>query len=68
MKKKFEKDSDNFWRRRLTWKSKIGIFRSPDLEGILIRQKISFTKKVLFFHSIQLPFDEEVDEKFLYVV
>ena len=43
------------------------IFRSLDLERRLIWQK-SFLWKSAIFHSIKLPFDAEVDEKFLNVI
>ena len=45
------------------WKSEIGNFRSPDLERVLIYQKIFFYEKVLFFTQ----FDAEVAEKILNV-
>ena len=45
------------------WKAEIGIFRSLDLEQMLIWQ-IFFMKKCYF----SLPFDGEVDEKFLNVI
>ena len=49
------------------WKSEIGIFWSLDLERMLIWQK-TFLWKSAIFHSIKLPFDAEVDEKFLNVI
>ena len=49
------------------WKSWIGNFWSLDLGRVLIYQKIFF-EKVPIFHSIKLPFDAEVDEKFLNVI
>ena len=49
------------------WKSEIGIFWSLDLERMLIWQNY-FLWKSAIFHSIKLPFDAEVDEKFLNVI
>ena len=56
--KKIEKDSDNFWHRKLTlkvrnWHFSIAWFRA-DVD--------------LIFYSIKLPFDAEVNEKFLNVI
>ena len=46
--------------------SEIGIYRSLDLEQMLIWQKELW--KSAIFHSIKLPFDAEVDEKLLNVI
>ena len=46
------------------WKSEIDNFRSLDLERVLIYQNF-FLWKSAIFHSIKLPFDAEVAEKFL---
>ena len=46
------------------WKSEINIFWLRDLEQILVWQKF-FLWKSAIFHSIKLPFDAEVAEKFL---
>ena len=46
------------------WKSEIGTFQSLDLECMLIYQK-TFRGKSIIYHSIKLPFDVEVAEKFL---
>ena len=43
------------------------IFWSLDLERMLIYQKIFFWKSAIY-HSIKLPFDAEVAEKFLNVI
>ena len=43
------------------------IFRSLDLERMLIYQKICFMKSAIF-HSIKLPFDVQAAEKILYVI
>ena len=62
MKKK-EKDSDNFWLRKLTLKVKNWHFLIA-----WFRADVDLTKKTLWksaiFHLIK-PFDAEVDEKFL---
>ena len=50
------------------WKSEIGNFRSLDLEWVLIKQNKNVLWKSVIFHSIMLPFDAEVDEKFLDVI
>ena len=49
------------------WKSEIGIFWSLDFERKLIWQ-IFFLWKNAIFHTIKLPFDAEIDEKFLNVI
>ena len=46
-------------------KSEIGIFWLLDLDLKLILQKRFFFLKGGIFHSIKLPFDAEVDGKFL---
>ena len=46
------------------WKSEICTFRSLDLERTLIYQKLLRWKSAIY-HSIKLPFDVEVAEKFL---
>ena len=46
--------------------SEIGIFWLLDLEEMLIW--IFFYEKSAIFHSIKLPFDTEVDKKFLNVI
>ena len=67
MKKKIEKDSDNFWHRKLTLK-----VRNWHFSIDWFRADVDLTKKKLWksaiFHSIKLPFDAEVDEKFLNVI
>ena len=63
--KTIEKDLDNIWRRKLTlkvrnWHSLIAWFRADvDLT------KKTFLWKSAIFHSIKLPLDAEIDEKFL---
>ena len=44
-----------------------GLFRSLDLERVLIYQKF-FLWKSAIFHSIKLPFVAKADEKFLNVI
>ena len=66
MKKKLRKIRIVFDIENWLWKSEIGIFQSLDLKRTLIYQ-IFFKEKVLF-HSIKLPFDAEVAEKFLNVI
>ena len=44
--------------------SEIGIFQSPDLERMLIYQK-TFLWESAIYHSMKLPLDAEVAEKFL---
>ena len=56
-KKKIEKDSDIFWRRKLTlkvrnWQFSITWFRA----GIDLPENL-FYEKIAIFHSIKLPFD-----------
>ena len=46
------------------WKSEIGTYRPLDLECTLIYQKLLRWKSAIH-HSIKLPFDVEVAEKFL---
>ena len=46
--KKIEKDSDNFWHRKLTLKVRNCHFWSLDLERRLINQKKMFYEKVIF--------------------
>ena len=63
--KKNEKDSDNFW-------EKID-FESQKLALLItwFRADVDRTKKLrksAIFHLIKLPFDVEVDEKFLNVI
>jgi hypothetical protein len=48
------------------WKSEIGIFWLLDLEQMLIWHFLG--GKGAIFLSIKLPFDAEVDEKFLNVI
>ena len=66
MKKQLTKISIIFNLGNWLWKSEIGIFWSLDLERMLIKQKKIW--KIAIFHSIKLPFDGEVDEKFLNVI
>ena len=49
------------------WKSEIGIFRSFDLERMLIWQ-FFFLWKSAIYHSIKLSFDVEVAEKTLNII
>ena len=49
------------------WKSEIGIFRSLDLERMLIWQKKKLWKSAIY-HSIKLSFDVEVAEKTLNII
>ena len=63
--KKIEKEPDNFWHRKLTlkvrnWHLMIAWFRT-----YVDQPKIYFLWKSAIFHSIKLPFDAEVAEKFL---
>ena len=67
MKKKLRKIRIIFDIENWLWKSEIGSFRLLDLEQMLIWQKFFFMKKC-YFHLIKLPFDAEVDEKFLNVI
>ena len=66
MKKKIRNIRIIFDIENWLWKSEIGIFWSLDLERMLIWQ--FFLWKSAIFHSIKLPFDAEVDEKFLNVI
>ena len=66
MKKKLRKIQIIFDIENWLWKSEVGIFQSLDLERMLTWQKIVLWKSAIF-HSIKLPFDSEVDEKFLNV-
>ena len=67
MKKKFRKLRIIFDIENWLWKSEIGIFWSLDLECTLIYPKC-FLWKSAIFHSITLPFDAEVAEKFWNVI
>ena len=65
MKKKIEKDSDNFWHSNLTlkvrnWQFSITWFRvGVDLPDFFFYGK----RKSAIFHSIKLPFDVQAAEK-----
>ena len=65
--KKIEKDFDNFWHRKLTLK-----VRNWHVSFTSFRMYVDLSKKKLWesaiFHSIKLPFDAEVAEKFLNVI
>ena len=63
MKKKLRKIRILFDVENWLWKSEIDIFQSLDLE-----LDLDLTKIYAIFHSIMLPFDAEVDEKFLNVI
>ena len=54
--KKIEKDSDNFWRKKLTLK----VRGWSDKKFVLWKSAI--------FHSIKLPFDVQAAEKILHVI
>ena len=61
MKKKKEKDSDNFWHRKLTLK-----VRNQDFSTATCQTYVDLPKKIwrsAIFHSIKLPFDVEDAEK-----
>ena len=64
--KKFGKIRIIFDIENWLWKSEIDTFRSFDLKCKLIWQKKLW--KSAIFHPINLPFDAEVDEKFLNVI
>ena len=66
--KKIEKDSDNFWRRKLTLKVRNHHFLITWFKAEVELTKNLFYEKVLFFHSINLPFDVQVAEKILNVI
>ena len=59
MKKNFGKIRIIFDIENWLWKSGIGTFQPLDLERTLIYQKTAI------YHSIKLPFDVDVAEKFL---
>ena len=61
MKKKIEKDLDDFWQLEIV------IFWSLDLERRLIWQKNILWKSAIF-HSINIPFDAQVAEEILNVI
>ena len=65
--KKIEKDSDNLWQRKLTLK-----VRNWHFSIAWFRADVDLTKKKLWksaiFHYHLIPFDAEVDEKFLDVI
>ena len=65
MKLKKKKNYDNFLIENWLWKSEISIYLSLNLE-----RKKEIHEKVLFsiYHSIKLPFEAEVTEKFSYVI
>ena len=63
MKKKIEKDSDNFWRRKLTLKVRNWHFSVAWFRAEVDLPKIFFLWKSAIFHSSKLPFDAEVAEK-----
>ena len=67
MKKKLRKIGIIFDLENWLWKSEIGVFRSLDLEWMLIWQKNVLWKSAIY-HSIKLPFDAEVAEKLLNVI
>ena len=61
-KNKNEKDSDNFWHRKLTLKVKDCLFLSLDLTKYFLLWESAI------FHSIKLPFDAQVVQKILNVI
>ena len=63
-KKKFRKIRIIFDIENWLWKSEIRIFQSPPAKRTLICH-FFFLWKSAIFHSIKLPFDAEVAEKFL---
>ena len=50
------------------WKSEIGIFWWLDLERTYVDLSKIFLWKSAIYHSIKLPFDAKVAEKFLNVI
>ena len=64
MKKKFGKLRIIFDIENWLWKSEIGTFWSLDLDVRWSTKKLLRWKSAIY-HSIKLPFDVEVDEKFL---
>ena len=67
MKKKLRKIRIIFDIENWLWKSEIGIIRWLALERLLIWQKKNSWKSA-FYHSINLPFDEQFAEKILNVI
>jgi hypothetical protein len=61
--KKFQKDLDSPWHRKLTLKSKISTFSIAEFRTYVDLQK-TFRWKSSIYHSIKLPFDVEVGENF----
>ena len=65
MKKFFGKIRIIFDLENWLWKSEIGTFQSVDLELTLAYQKTFIRWKSAIYHSIKMPFDVQVAEKFL---
>ena len=66
--KKNEKDSDNFWHRKLTLKVRYWLFSIAWFRAGVDLTKYFFLWKNAIFHSIKLPFDEQVVQKILNIV